>query len=153
MIEAYRAVRSWRIHTTAGAVTLTSMYNNAQTWTPGVAKVAECHCAKRNRAPWRTRGTAHTCGIYAWRDVDEKDPIPPVSWYVSPLFVHGEVYLWGDVRCHERGYRASHALIAGIYVSDAMRGSVRRQAEMAAEQYKVPIIQRDHITLAGRTTW
>lgn len=137
-IDAVVGVRSWRIKITEGVVQLRSMYRSKQLWFPHEVVTAECGCAKS----WRSAGLEHRCGIYAWKE--PRSPFVGASfgeqWLTSPLVVHGEVCLWGDVRVHRRGYRGQHALMSAIYVHRTMPDDTRTQAELTAIQYELPVV-------------
>lgn len=79
------------------------------------------------------------CGIYSWSDeFFAVEPVKVHDWLGSVMLVHGEVYLWGKVRVHERGYRAQYAKVASIWALPANRQEaigVARFASAAAEHY------------------
>ncbi len=134
VVDAVVGYRAWEYKVNAGKITLVSLYTPT-VWHPHTPLRKECVCSG---PVWRRR---HRCGIYAWRD-----PHRP-----SGVFLEGEVYLWGDVRVHERGYRAEYAMPAAFYMP-AMEKYIflpeieSMFVEMAAEQYGVPLVQRPPVT-------
>jgi hypothetical protein len=139
VIDAFVGCRTWRVFVRSGVVVLTSVYQAWQLWYPEKVVRAECKCITTAKL----RGL-HRCGIYAWREVARPvEDFPSTTWFHSSTFVHGEVLMWGDVRIHQRGYRSSYALPSAIYVSASMPEQTRRNAEMAAQQFKLPTVMRE----------
>jgi len=94
-------VEAWRAWTWSGA----SLHGVYARWDSDVF-VAECDRCEIAPA-WN-----HSCGIYAVKDPGEIDRM------VANQRAIGRVELWGDVIEHEDGYRASHARITEVWVSD-----------------------------------
>ena len=85
-------------------------------WEPGVSFVAHCEIRK-HAAPTKDC----SCGIYAARDANE------AAFYVrydgdNPYTAIGRVSLWGLVIECERGWRASHAYPACIFLPAGTEG-------------------------------
>lgn len=82
----------------------------------------------------------NTCGIYSWADeFFAVEPVKVHDWLGATMLVHGEVYLWGKIKVHERGYRAEYAKVASLWslpsnYAEAEHG-VARFASAAAEHY------------------
>lgn len=125
VIDAFVGYRTWRVEMHSGVVRIRSAFQRWRVWPPGEVVEAVCKC----------RTPQHRCGIYAWRE--------PYPVRAATYTVHGEVLLWGDVRIHTLGYRASHALPSGVYVLDTMDEHARRSAEMVAHQYGIPTILKE----------
>jgi hypothetical protein len=121
-------------------------------WPPGEPLVAECLRQRRAaRRRWRKERLTHAapqqrcqCGIYAIDDPFELGSYLD-SRYPDRDGAHrivGRVSLWGTVVESERGWRASHAYPAHLYVPLPRETSDRAGAEaIAAElaEYGVPI--------------
>lgn len=116
VVEAVIGYRSWRLVPDDGTVWLKSVYN-AALWPQGAPLHSVCRCV------WGI----HTCGIYAW--------VEPPSWTPN---LNGEVALWGDVRFHTLGMRASHALPIALYDDG---GASPAGVGVAALQYGIPLVR------------
>jgi hypothetical protein len=164
-IEAIVGFRAWRLSFSGGVATLRSMYA-AQEWTPHTVLDAECKATAWHSAlPYNHEATDETlaphredcrCGIYSFRTPQQ---LGLEVWSLPPSIhggyvVAGEVYLWGRIRVHKRGYRAEHAKIACLYpeflpkdygiirTRVARAGAAARMGiELAALQYEVPLVQ------------
>lgn len=117
-VEPLRAWRLWRVVERDGALLLGSVVKPT-VWPVGQTLVARCLHAPF-RLPWRTTHAAPQascdCGIYASSLPHAADyarelrPRRAVGWAI------GLVSLWGTVVECERGYRASHAYPAEVWV-------------------------------------
>jgi hypothetical protein len=85
---------------------------NGEPWFPGRPLEAACGAAARGiLGPVEAVNVAHesthsdcTCGVYAAKSIEHLRQ----SGY-ERYGIHGEVYLWGTVVEHERGWRAQFA--------------------------------------------
>lgn len=127
-----RPVVGWRLWSLAvldGRRRLAS-HVNPSVWEPCRELVARCEVRRRDvRAPWRLRPTGHaapaprcTCGVHAMGRIGflstyVPQPNRPYSW-MRPVCrqVIGLVALWGEVVEGTRGWRASHAYPAELWV-------------------------------------
>ena len=119
-VEPLEAWRAWKVVRRDGAYTLGSVVQPTL-WPPGEALVADCLAGprlfrlRRRRRRHDAPDVRCDCGIYA-------APLQGVSQYLAEApfrgiaYVLGHVALWGTVVECERGYRASHAYPARIYV-------------------------------------
>ena len=123
--ESSRAVTGWRawiVRQTPAGLRLGSVLHDLL-WPHDRALVAEC---RRHEdpfadavAPHPVPGSVCNCGFHAARD-------PADAWSYARgrdepntvCRVLGEVSLWGHVLETERGWRASHAYVARLYVPD-----------------------------------
>ena len=119
--------RAWVVRDTAGGLRLGSILYDL-VWPHARPLVAEC---RRGEDPFATATGAHpvpgsacNCGFHAARD-----PVDALSYTRgrdepdTVCRVLGEVLLWGHVLETERGWRASHAAPARLYVPDAEIGA------------------------------
>lgn len=128
-VEAFVGYRQWRVAAAGGRVGLSPLsarFGNSRVrpWTDGPQE-AICYCLFHDREP--------RCGWHAW-------VAQPKVMLLRPGAVWGETYLWGDVNIFEKGYRAQYALVAALYVFDAMDERTRLMVELAALQYSVPTV-------------
>jgi hypothetical protein len=126
-------------------------------WHPGSEFVAACDATRRElRRPWRVHPTGHaapapgcTCGVHAMdRAAYLATYVPPVNRpyaWMRPLVRQaiGRVSLWGDVVEGARGWRASRAYPAELWLpaadveGDAVDGIGSIAADLA--DYGVPV--------------
>ena len=121
--------RLWSIGSEDGHARLASHVSPA-VWQPGRELVAACSARRRDlRRPWRTHPTDHaapapgcTCGVHAMAAVGALGtylPAPdrPYAW-MRPLVRQaiGRVALWGEVVEGSRGWRASRAYPAEVWL-------------------------------------
>lgn len=109
--------------------------NNGVKWGVGEKLVAEC---KRDTLMWRfstpdshCQGIHCTCGIYAYKSqslIETGENAP-----AGLLHVYGEVYLWGRVVEHAKGYRGQYAYPKAFVDT----GGIARQL---AKEYGVGLI-------------
>lgn len=123
-VDAVVGYRTWKWYADEGIVTLESVFTAGVTWPTDKPLEMECLCAQR--------GAPCTCGVYAWRDWH---PVPDVLG-----LIHGEVALWGIFHEHEFGYRAEYAKPVAFYVAETMARTQRLRVELAALEYKVPLV-------------
>lgn len=127
-----RPVLGWRLWSLAaveGRHRLAS-HVSPSVWEPGRELVAACEVRRRDPArPWRLRPAGHaapsarcTCGVHAMGRIGllatyVPQPNRPYSW-MRPVCrqVVGLVSLWGEVVEGSRGWRASHAYPAQLWV-------------------------------------
>lgn len=129
-VDAYIGYRQWLVRTNEGVVTLHPVGRMiAPAWIPNEINEAVCLCHDHDREA--------RCGFHAWAAL-------PRSVVLRPSHTWGEVYLWGDIEIHEKGYRAEYALTAGLYVFESMDSRTRRIVELAGLQYNVPIMMSDY---------
>jgi hypothetical protein len=141
--------RLWLVVPSGARLALASIVYDV-VWPTGEPLVAGClHRRRSSRPPWRKEPTGHAapsepcrCGIYA---ID--DPTRLASYldgaYPGRVAVHrviGRVALWGTVIESERGWRASHAYPAHLYVP-LLTGEPRSTAAVAGAlaAYGVPV--------------
>jgi hypothetical protein len=77
---------------------------NGEVWLPDRALTAKC--PKTGHAP---PADSCSCGVYAAKSYQHLQEIHPSKFVEAFALVHGEVYLWGKVVEHYRGYRAQFA--------------------------------------------
>jgi hypothetical protein len=94
---------------------------NDELWLPGRPLAARCRAAARGTIVGRAENThdAHdapqancSCGIYAAKTLHHLR-----SAGYERYGIHGEVYLWGKVVEHERGWRAQLAYPKNLFLS------------------------------------
>jgi hypothetical protein len=116
-------------------------------WPARRALVAECRQRRslarllRRPAPHDVPSASCQCGIYA-APLTALEPLLADAPWESGARVVGEVSLWGDVVECERGWRASHAYPAHLYVPerDERRARVsQRELVAALGDYGVPV--------------
>jgi hypothetical protein len=118
-VEPFEAWRVWRVVRREDEFALGSIVQRT-VWPAGEALAAECLRRRplrrlRRRRPHEAPEARCDCGIYAAR-------LECVSEYIADApcrgiaRVLGRVALWGTVVECERGFRASHAYPARIYV-------------------------------------
>jgi hypothetical protein len=120
-LEPLVAWRVWRVVSTNDGYRLGSVVKTAL-WTPGEPLLADClreptlaSFFRRRAKPHRAPDDECQCGIYAGR-------LSGIGEYMAPsatepsAHVLGQVMLWGTVIECERGFRASHAYPAHLYV-------------------------------------
>jgi len=150
--------RVWDVVESEGQLRLTSLCFRA-VWRPQEETVASCRRSAQMLAsafvpPHEAPHGRCACGIYATRAAARATPYLSRHFRGSPAAVHrvvGQVLLWGTVVEAARGWRASHAYPAALYVPTAhgglrsIVGGLRRPAraieELAAElgAYRVPV--------------
>jgi hypothetical protein len=146
-------VEGWRLWLVVGrgeSLRLASVVHTV-VWLPGEPLDARCLVWHRRLSrPWRRERPSHPvpesscrCGIYAIDDPSRLGPYldGTFSGRCSLHRVVGRVSLWGDVVECERGWRASRAYPAHLYVPplDHVGG---QRPEMVAEEltdYGVPV--------------
>jgi hypothetical protein len=121
--------RLWSIDADGGRARLASHVSPA-VWQPGRELVAACDARRREvRRPWRLRPTGHaapapgcTCGVHAMGQIGSLGTyLPardrPYAW-MRPLVRQaiGRVALWGEVVEGARGWRASRAYPAELWL-------------------------------------
>ena len=116
-------------------------------WPAGDALVAEC-CQRRVLAKLLRRPghdavplAACQCGIYA-TELPELEPLLAEAPWETGARVLGEVHLWGDVIECERGWRASRAYPARLYVPvrDGRRPRLtQEEIALGLSDYRVPV--------------
>ena len=130
--------RAWVVTETPAGLRLGSVLHDLL-WSHGRAALAEC---RRDDDPFTLPVAAHpvpgpdcNCGFHAARD-----PVDALSYARGRdeantiCRILGEVRLWGHVLETERGWRASHAYPARLYVSDPA-------VALALSAYGVPICE------------
>lgn len=145
--EAFAAWRVWRVLACRDGYRLASVVKST-VWPPGEPLAAECLRSPLGTFFRRRRAKMHAapdagceCGIYAGRLARVGDYLtePPAAAVTRVL---GEVSLWGTVIECERGFRASLAYPARLYVpvDPAFAAEERWEALVAAlEAYGVPV--------------
>lgn len=93
---------------------------NDEHWRPNQPVTARC-ALFGGLATHRAPHLPCSCGIYATKTLSERFP------------VYGEVYLWGTVIEHERGWRAQYAYPKSIFVSrhSGVAGTLRSEHDLA----------------------
>jgi hypothetical protein len=141
--------RLWLVVPAGDSLALASIVYDV-VWPVGEPLVAEClHARRSSLRPWRTEQAVHDvpfescrCGIYA---ID--DPLRLGSYldgaYPGRIAMHrviGRVALWGTVVESDRGWRASYAYPAHLYVP-LLAGEPRSTAAVAGglAAYGVPV--------------
>jgi hypothetical protein len=134
LFEAIVGRRCWGLGETNGVIVLVSGHGRT-IWPPREALEAEC--AREGHAP-PVEGC--TCGIYALAEDW------PYYDYSGPGYaVFGEVYLWGEVVCGERGYRAARAYPRALYLAHRDGKFLKR----LRDAYGVPVRLRDPYAKPG----
>jgi hypothetical protein len=120
-LEPLEAWRVWKVVRRDGVYSLGSVVQRT-VWPAGEALVAECLAGGRLSRLLRRRKARHDapvvdcqCGIYAG-GLDVAGRYAADTPFSAVSHVLGQVALWGTVVECERGYRASHAYPARIYV-------------------------------------
>jgi hypothetical protein len=146
-LEPFVAWRVWRVVATSDGYRLGSVVKTAL-WTPGEPLAADCLREPTLAALFRRKPKTHAapnedceCGIYAGRLSTIREYMaPPATEAVAHVL--GQVMLWGTVIECERGYRASHAYPAHLYVpvgGVAASGHHYRALASALEVYGIPV--------------
>ena len=151
-VEPFSGWRIWTVVVREGRARLQSP-TFFEDWAP--REVFEATCRKRFREryrPWRSYGTGHAppadgcdCGVYAMFEPGELAHFfrttvmgPRVHYHVF-----GRVSLWGDVVEADRGWRASSAYPAELWLPEMdyhvgrSLGIAKAEADLAA--YGVPL--------------
>ena len=120
-VEPLEAWRVWKVIRRDGMYSLGSVVQRT-VWPAGEALVAECLAGGRLSRLLRRRKARHgapdvgcQCGIYA-AGLEIVGSYAADAPFSSVSRVLGQVALWGTVVECARGYRASHAYPARIYV-------------------------------------
>jgi hypothetical protein len=119
-------------------------------WSPGKPLVAACfHRQGSHMRPWRKTHPTHAapdascqCGIYAIDDPCKLNSYLDSSYFARRALhrVVGRVSLWGTVIECERGWRATYAYPAHLYVPVAdPAGAAAEYIAEALSGYGVPI--------------
>jgi hypothetical protein len=142
--EPFEAWRAWRVVRRHDALAIGSIVRST-VWPAGEPLVAECLRPLRKlrdrlgRHGPQVPAESCDCGIYGAR-------LDIVGHYLTELagrdgggsvHVVGRVLLWGEVVECERGYRASHAYPARLYVLAHERRA--RDVALGLRRYGVPI--------------
>jgi hypothetical protein len=145
--EPLVAWRVWRVVATSDGYRLGSVVKTAL-WAPGEPLTAECLREPTLAALLRRKPTAHPapdgecqCGIYAGRLSAIREYMAPAATE-AVAHVVGRVMLWGTVIECERGFRASRAYPAHLYVpvgGVAASGHGYRALTSGLEAYGVPV--------------
>lgn len=146
-MEPLVAWRVWRVVETSDGYRLGSVVKTAL-WTPGEALCADCLREPTLAGLFRRKPKVHVapdaecaCGIYAGRLSGIREYMaPPATEAVAHVL--GRVMLWGTVIECERGFRASRAYPAHLYVpigGIAASGHHYRALAAALEVYGVPV--------------
>jgi len=139
VIDAIVGYRGWRIIVRDGQSELRSVYAQETRWQVGEPLEAECKCRSR-RSVYEGGERIHTCGIYAYDFPVFGMQVPArAEQFFGHQFVYGEVYLWGEVIRHEKGYRGTVATPAGFYKPPG-DSILARHVELAALQYDVALL-------------
>jgi hypothetical protein len=137
--------RVWLVVADGGALRLSSVLYPT-VWQPGQEMIAECNLSPRLRRHHPPPVGECSCGLYAAMSLTDS-----ISYFDgcgqnsrrSVYRVVGRVSLWGRVIEGERGWRASHAYPARIYVPErCLGGESSFSAEtiaFALAEYRVPI--------------
>jgi len=145
--DAFVAWRVWRVVASREGYRLASVVKSTL-WPPGAPLAAECLRSPLGTFFRRRRAKAHAapdagceCGIYAGRlaAIGEYLTEPPAAAVTRVL---GQVSLWGTVIECERGFRASQAYPARLYVpvEPALAAEHRWDSLLGAlEVYGVPV--------------
>jgi hypothetical protein len=157
-VEPFSGWRIWTVVIRAGRARLQSP-TSFDDWTPREAFVAECTKGHRERLrPWRMHRNAHTppedgctCGVYAMFNPGDLAHFfrttvmgPRVHYHVF-----GRVFLWGDVVEADRGWRASTAYPAELWLPEMdyhiARSVGLTKATAGLEDYGLPLHVRGDI--------
>jgi hypothetical protein len=145
-LEPLVAWRVWAVEWEDGLARLRSLYRSS-IWPVGEPLVARCQSRRFrlwrrsvHEAPFSTC----TCGIYGVPPYY----IPKRSCVLPPgcTPVIGQVSLWGDIVECERGWRASLAYPARLYVPSVCPGAEETAADL--EDYGVPVAVLDVDSIA-----
>ena len=145
--EPLVAWRVWRVVSTSDGFRLGSVVKSAL-WPAGEPLRAECLREPTLAGFFRRRAPSHgapepecECGIYAGRLSAIEDYLAPSAAEFEARAL-GQVLLWGRVVECERGFRASYAYPARLYLpAGGAAGSARRRERLVAElgAYGVPV--------------
>lgn len=155
--ECVIGYRSWLVDAMGQlrAVTMTK-----QVWTPGV-NVAKC-CPNDTgtgmTVVYASSFTAYSeppldhssphgdchCGLYAYNDFKIQQP----NWTSDcdesgRLFAVGAIAVWGDLRVHADGFRASHACPVALAYPSSIGERARTVLERVADEYRVALVHVD----------
>jgi hypothetical protein len=154
-----RPVLGWRLWSLAAVEGRTRLVSHVSpsVWEPGLELVATCEARRRDvRRPWSLHPTGHaapaarcTCGVHAVGRIGLlstylPQPNRPYSW-MRPVCRQavGLVSLWGRVVEGGRGWRASHAYPAELWVPgiDGNGAEIRDADAVALDlaDYGVPV--------------
>ncbi len=150
-VDAVVGYRTWWVSLLEGRAFLSSVFIPSAKWLPGQDAVSRCCCRGDDQRLRRIPGACKdTCGIYAFHDYAHAFAARMPRSALTDLYgirvpqesvtVRGQVYLWGKVKVHERGYRAEFARPAAFY-ADWKDERQRLRVQMAAQQFDVPLLE------------
>ena len=146
-VEPLEGWRVWRVDRMDDGFRLRSLVQETS-WPAREELVAECR--KRRLLPRLRRRARHeppaetcACGIYATRVECVSAYLSQPSWDGAP-YVFGRVLLWGTVIECERGWRATRAYPAQLFVPTPRRRGARgvsaQEIADALAAYRVPVV-------------
>jgi hypothetical protein len=89
--------------------------------------------------PHTSPDEACQCGIYAYHTPG------PRSWFGEAYWCEGVVSAWGRVVVHPDGFRAQHARVEALAVSDGLAPSGAAHVQRAAAALGVPVVAQDDL--------
>ena len=140
-VDAVVGYRAWEVWASDGEVHLSSITRRGIEWPQFGPLEKECRCIRSLHRNDQLLND-HTCGIYAWAK-----PIIPYSPRFTGMmddpstYLAGEVLLWRSVTLHERGYRGQFAQPGAFHIVREMLPKHKLFIELAAHQFRVPIVQ------------
>jgi hypothetical protein len=157
--ECVIGYRAWAIDPFLRLWSLTGYAS--EPWTPGT-NIARC--GRGNIEPGVYYTTSHApdghnsphsdcgCGLYCRRrsgEVLDELEWPRYEEIRNPM-VAGAVAVWGDLRVHRDGFRASHACVIALATQPTMPFQMRDLAALVADRYGVPLVAADEIEIEAR---
>ncbi len=122
--------RCWGLAKTTDGIRLVS--HGDVIWPTQTPLCAECGSGKTHTSP----GARCTCGLYA---LSAAEGFPYYHYEGRGYAVFGEVYLWGEVVCGTRGYRAQYAYPKALHLAHRDW----RYAQPLRDAYRVPVSLRN----------
>lgn len=145
--------RSWKLN--AGLIALSGRIVPVQ-WEFRKATQAHCHegfFKKAETGEHKSPDAACTCGLYSYHSLE----ILEDRQIGSERAVMGAVAAWGKICVHEQGFKAEYsrplclAMPALPPGTRFIQSSWRDLADKVAENYSIPLLEREDITAYAKT--